>query len=262
MHSFSQKPRLRAGCRKIDFSVKKNKMYKGLKIEPPFFEIGPKAYLYGEEMLKLAKAADRASKKYDVRIILTPQYTDIRMLAQETKNILVFAQHMDPLRIGRGLGSVLPEAVKAAGAVGVMLNHAEKPLSISDLYKAIKRADEVGLVSIVCADSIAEAVAIAHFAPNIIVAEPTELIGTGQTSDDKYVIETTLAIKNVNPEIQVLQGAGISNGQDVYNVIKAGADATGTTSGIMKSANPLAMLDEMIHAVRTAWDEVHKIKLT
>ena len=90
-------------------------MYKGIKIKPPFFEIGPKAFLFGEEMLKLAKIADEASKKYDVRIIITPQYTDLRLLAQETENLLVFAQHMDPLPIGRGLGSVLPEAIKATG---------------------------------------------------------------------------------------------------------------------------------------------------
>jgi triosephosphate isomerase (TIM) len=233
-------------------------MYKGLTIKPPFFEIGPKAYMYGERVLKLAQAADKASKKYDVRIIFTPQYTDIRMLAEATENLLVFAQHMDPLPVGRGLGSVLAEAVKAAGAVGVMLNHAERPVTMSNLNKAIKRADEVGLGSIVCADTIEEAMAIAHFSPNIIVAEPTELIGTGHPSDSKYIMETTAAIKKVNPEIQVLQGAGISNGQDVYNVIKAGANATGTTSGIMKAADPEAMLEEMIRAVRTVWDEVHK----
>nr|MBD3620648.1 triosephosphate isomerase [Sunxiuqinia sp.] len=232
-------------------------MYKGLTIKPPFFEIGPKAFMYGERILKLALAADKASEKYDVRIIFTPQYTDIQMLAEATEHLLVFAQHMDPLPVGRGLGSVLPEAVKAAGAVGVMLNHAERPMTVSDLNKAIKRADEVGLVSIVCADTIEEAEAIARFSPNIIVAEPTELIGTGQPSDRKYIMETTAAIKKVNPEIQVLQGAGISNGQDVYNVIKAGADATGTTSGIMKAKDPEAMLDEMIRAVRMAWDEVH-----
>ncbi len=233
-------------------------MYKGLKIEPPFFEIGPKAFMYGERMLKLAQAADKASAKYDVRIILTPQYTDIQMLVQATEHLLVFAQHMDPLPIGRGLGSVLPEAVKAAGAVGVMLNHAEKPMSTGDLRKAIKRADEVGLVSIVCADSMEEATAIAHFSPNIIVAEPTELIGTGQTSDEQYVIETTLAIKRVNPEIQVLPAAGIKNGNDVYKMIKAGAEATGTTSGIMKAEKPEAMMEEMIRAARVAWDEVHR----
>jgi triosephosphate isomerase (TIM) len=232
-------------------------MYKGLKVEPPFFEIGPKAFMYGERMLKLAKATDKASAKYDVRIILTPQYTDIQMLAQATEHLLIFAQHMDPLPIGRGLGSVLPEAVKAAGAVGVMLNHAEKPMTVGDLHKAIKRADEVGLVSIVCADSMEEAAAIAHFSPNIIVAEPTELIGTGQTSDEQYVQATTLAIKKVNPEIQVLPAAGIKNGADVYKMIKAGAEATGTTSGIMKAEDPEAMMEEMIRAVRMAWDEVH-----
>ena len=226
-------------------------------IKPPFFEIGPKAYFYGERMLKLAKAAEVASEKYDVRIILTPQPSDIYLLAKETKNALIFAQHIDPINVGRGLGSILPEAVKAAGAVGVMLNHAEKPMTMADLYKAIKRADELDLISIVCADSIKEAEAIALFAPDIIVAEPTELIGTGQTSDEEYVAATTSAIKNINPRIQILQAAGIKNGQDVYNVIKAGADATGTTSGIMKAENPEQMLDEMICAVRTAWDETH-----
>jgi triosephosphate isomerase len=232
-------------------------MYTGLIIDPPFFEIGPKAFMYGERMLRLARVADEASAKYDVRIILTPQPTDIYPLARETSHVLIFAQHMDPIPIGRGNGSILPEALKAAGAVGVILNHAEKPMTLADLAQAIKRADEVGLLSMVCADSIREAEAIAHLAPNIIVAEPTELIGTGQTSDEEYVIATTSAIKRVNPEIQVLQAAGIKDGRDVYRTIRAGADATGTTSGIMKAEDPEAMLYEMIAAVRKAWDEVH-----
>ncbi|HOI80027.1 MAG TPA: triose-phosphate isomerase, partial [Petrimonas sp.] len=116
-------------------------MYKGLTIKPPFFEIGPKAYMYGERMLRLAKAADEASVKYDVRIILTLQPSDIYLLARETEHVLIFAQHMDPVPIGRGNGSILPEALKAAGAVGVILNHAEKPMTLADLSQAIKRAD-------------------------------------------------------------------------------------------------------------------------
>lgn len=233
-------------------------MYKGKIIKPPFFEIGPKAYMYGERMLKLAKAADEASVKYDVRIILTPQPSDIYLLKKEIKHVFIFAQHMDPIPIGRGNGFILAEALKAAGADGVILNHAEKPMTLADLSTAIKRADEVGMISMACADSLKEAEAIAHLTPNIIVAEPTELIGTGKTSDEEYVIATTSAIKKVNPDIQVLQAAGISNGQDVYRTIRAGADATGTTSGIMKADDPEAMLDEMIRAVRKAWDEIHK----
>ena len=227
------------------------------KIEPPFFEIGPKAYMYGDEMLALARVIDAAAKKYDVRVILTPQYTDIYRVARETENILVFAQHMDSLQIGRGLGAVLPEAVKAAGAVGVMLNHTEKPLALSELKNCIKRAEGLGLYSIVCADSIAEAKAIAQFGPDIIVCEPSELIGTGRTSGDEYVKATNDAILAVNPDIQILQAAGISSGADVYNVIRCGAEATGTTSGIMKAADKEAMTHEMLAALRRAWDETH-----
>ena len=232
-------------------------MYNGLKIKPPFFEIGPKAYLYGEEMLALAKAIDAVAIKYDVDIIVTPQYTDIRLLAENTERILIFAQHMDCLPVGRGLGSVLPEAVKAAGAVGVMLNHAEKPLTQDILQQTICRADEIGLGTIVCADSVEEVATVAKMGPNLIVAEPTELIGTGQASDMDYVKQTIEAVRAINPDIMVLQGAGISNGQDVYNVIKAGAQATGSTSGIIKAADPAAMTEEMIAALRRAWDELH-----
>lgn len=233
-------------------------MYKDFKIKLPFFEIGPKAYLYGEEMLALAKIADKVSEKYDVQIILTPQYTDIPIIARETKNLHIFAQHMDSLPVGRGIGSVLPEAVKAAGAAGVMLNHAEKRVSLSELNKIIKRADEVGLATIVCADTVEEAAAIAHLGPNIIAVEKPELIGSGKISDENFIKDAMKAVHSINPDIYVLQGAGISSGKDVYDVIKNGAVATGSSSGIFKAADPAAMIEEMIHAVRKAWDELHK----
>lgn len=233
-------------------------MYKNLGIKPPFFEIGPKAFLYGEKMLELAKVIDKTALKYDVDVIVTPQYTDIKLLADNTERIFVFAQHMDYLPVGRGLGSVLPEAVKAAGAKGVMLNHAEKPLTLEEIEKTIKRADEVGLGTIVCADTVEDVKAIAKMNPNLIVAEPTSLIGTGQTSDSNYVIETIKTVQEINPEIMVLQGAGISNGQDVYNTIKLGAQATGSTSGIIKADDPYAMVEEMLFNLRRAWDEINR----
>ena len=232
-------------------------MLKDFKIKPPFFEVGPKALLYGEKMLRLAQVIDKTAMKYDLDVIVTPQYTDISLLANNTERILVFAQHMDPLPVGRGLGSVLPEAVKAAGAVGVMLNHAEKKLTLDIVEKTIARADEVGLATIVCADTVEELTAIAKLGPNLLVAEPTELIGTGKTSDSNYVIETIKQVREINPDIMVLQGAGISNGQDVYNTIKLGAQATGSTSGILKAADPEAMVEEMLYNLRKAWDEMH-----
>lgn len=226
-------------------------------IRAPFFEIGPKSYLYGNDVIELARAADIASEKYDVDIIFTTPLVEIARVKAATKRLHVFAPHMDPLRPGRGLADTLPESLIAAGAEGVMLNHAEKPLSISVLRETILRADELGLTTIVCADSIAEAGMIARLNPNIIVAEPSELIGTGITSGPEYVEASMKAVKDVNPDIMVLQGAGISNGEDVYQTISAGAEATGSSSGVVKAANRAAMVDEMIGAVRRAWDERH-----
>ena len=236
-------------------------MIKGMKIKAPFFEIGPKNYLWGDDVLELAKVADEAAKKYDVDIIFTTPLVELRRVKEATKYIHVFAPHMDSLRPGRGLADTLPESLVAAGAEGVMLNHCEKPLTVAQLKAAIARADEVGLATIVCADSCAEAAAIAHLCPNIIVAEPTELIGTGKASDREYVEASTRAVKDVNPEILVLQGAGIHNYDDVYRNIYAGADATGSSSGIVglpTAEERKNMVFDMIRAVREAYDARQK----
>jgi len=235
-------------------------MYTGIELKPPFFELGLKAYLYGKEALALAKAADKISKTYEVQIIFTVQYVDIPRIAQETENLLVFAPHLDPIKVGRGNGSVLAEAVKQVGAAGTMLNHVEKKLALSDIARTIKRADEVGLLTIVCADSPQEAAAIAHLGPNIILAEPPELIGT-ETSvgkgENEFIPKSMEMVKNVNPNVLVLNSAGIRTGDDVAEIVRSGAEATGSTSGVLKAADPARKLEEMIRALRETWNETH-----
>lgn len=228
-----------------------------MTIKPPFFEIGPKSYLFGDDVLDLALAADEASARYGVDVIFTTPVVDIRRVADATKHIHVFAPHMDPIRPGRGLADTLPESLVAAGAEGVMLNHSEKPLTRGVLALTIKRAREVGLTSIVCADSLADAREIAQLGPDIIVAEPSELIGTGVSVGEEYVRAAMDAVHDVDPGILVLTAAGISNGDDVYRTIVAGADATGSSSGVACAADRAAMVDEMLGAVRRAWDARH-----
>jgi len=230
-------------------------MIEKCSVRAPFFEIGPKSYLFGQDVIDLAKAADAAAEKYGVDIIFTTPVVEIARVRNATKRIHVFAPHMDPLRPGRGLADILPESLVAAGAEGVMLNHCEKPLTLSVLRETIRRAEEVGLATIVCADSLTEAAMIARLKPDIIVAEPSELIGTGTSVGPEYVDAATRAVKDVNPDILVLTAAGIAGGRDVYNIIRAGADATGSSSGIAKAADRAAMVDEMISAVRKAWNE-------
>jgi len=230
-------------------------MKNNFKINKPFFEIGPKTYVYGKEALELAVEADKLCEKYGVDIIFTAQYTDIEPISKATKCIKVFAQHMDPISPGRGVGAVLPEALKAAGAVGVLLNHAEKPLTMEVLAQSIKRANEVGLATLVCAGSREEGAAIACLNPDIILAESPALIGKGARGpqDMEEISKINDAIHQINPNMLILHGAGITDEKDVYEIIKAGADATGSTSGIMKAEKPLEMMGKMIASVAEAW---------
>ena len=225
------------------------------KIKAPFFEFGPKNYVYGDTILELALAAEKASVEYGVDVIFTAPYTEIRRVAEATEHLFVEAPHMDPIEPGRGITKILPEAVKAAGAEGVMLNHAEHPVDYRTLEAAMKRAAELDLFTTVCADSVAEAKAIAMLHPAVIIAEPSELIGTGKTSDLNYITESTAAIKAVDPNVLVLQAAGVSTVDDVYRNILAGADGTGTTSGVTKAADPCETLVNMIRACREAYDQ-------
>lgn len=230
-------------------------MGRKLRLEPPFFEIGPKNYMYGKDIVDLAKVADAAAKKYDVRVIYTTPYANIKEVAQNTRNIYVFAPHMDYAPIGKGLANILPESIKEAGAKGVMLNHSEKPLSLIALGQTIRRARGLELMTIVCADSVEELKGVSILQPDMIVAEPIELIGTGNAADTSYVTRSLDTVFSISKDIGVLIGGGISSGEDAYRVIKAGADATGSSSGIFKAGDPEKMIYEMLEAVRRAWDE-------
>lgn len=235
-------------------------MISDFALEAPFFELGPKAYIFGDELVSLARHADSLSVQYDVRIILTPQTVDIPRLVEETSHLLIFAQHMDPVRIGRGNGSVLPEALKAAGVKGTMLNHAEKPLDPDVLAETISRADEVGLATLVCAGDLQEVKRISRLAPNIIIAEAPELIGVGSTAaeDRPNIPAINRMVEEISPKTRVLHAAGISNGKDVYDIIAAGAEATGSSSGVLKAPDPFSMLEEMLSNIRLAWNQTHR----
>ena len=200
------------------------------KVESPFLIVNPKSYLYGEKSLELAKAADKTAKETGLQIYFTCPYADIRLIKENTENLIVCAQSMDSLTPGRGMGYVLPESLKEAGAGAVFLNHAENQKTVSELYATIKRAKELGMITIVCADS-------------------TDLIGTGQVADDSYTIETVKDLHEVNPDVLVMIASGVSTAEDCYNVVKLGADGTGATSGILNAPSPAQRVQEMAEAI-------------
>lgn len=228
------------------------------KVRVPFLIVNPKAYIYGKESLELALVCDRLSAEYDIDIIFTAQHVDLRMINEATSNIILTAQHMDGITAGRGMGHILPEGIKDAGAKAVVLNHAEHSLKIDELDRAIKRANELDLYTIVCSDSPEASKAIAQLGPDMMICEPTSGIGTGSISSDDYIHATNQAVKSVSRDILILQAAGVSSGDDVYKVVMEGAHGSGGTSGILNAPSREGKIIEMLDALKRAqadWDK-------
>ncbi len=219
------------------------------KVTTPFLFVNPKSYLWGQESLELAMACDKIADESGAMIFFTCQAADIRYITANTSHIVVTAQTMDALRPGRGMGAILPESLVDAGAQAVVLNHAENQKTVSDLYACIRRAKELGLITIVCADSMTESKAVAQMGPDVILAEPTDLIGTGQTADVHYTTDCCENIREVNPEIKVMIASGITTAEDVYNVVVNGADGSGSTSGIVKAKSRSGLVKDMVDAL-------------
>jgi triosephosphate isomerase len=231
----------------------------GRRVRAPVFEIGLKGYLYGADAVRLAQAADRLSRELDVSVIFDPQAVDIPAVARATERLLVFAQHMDPVAVGRGVGSVLPEALREAGAVGTLLNHSERRMTLGDINRAIVRAREVGLATLVCADSPEEAAAVAQLGPDIVLAEPPELIATSRSAATEmrgFVERSVELVRRIDPGIIVMCGAGVQTPDDVEKMIELGVGGTGSSSGVLKAADPVALMRAMLTAMKRSWDEL------
>lgn len=231
-------------------------MSKKIVLKRPFFVVNPKSYLYGAELHALARKTDELCEKYNVQSLFTAQLIDLPWVIQNCPHLIACAQTMESLKPGRGMGHVLPEALAAAGVQATFLNHAENPMTVSELAKTIARAREVGILTCVCADSVEEAKAIAELHPDIMTCELTSLIGTGKIAGAEYIKASTQAVKSVSPETMVLQAAGISTAQDVVDAIWYGGDATGGTSGIVCAPDPLAKLEELFAALVRVRDEL------
>lgn len=223
------------------------------QVQAPFFVFNPKSYMYGSDLIDLAKQADKLAGQLDMTIFVTGPYERLGQMAAETQNIIVTAQHMDGLDPGRGMGWVIGESLYDIGVRATFLNHAEHPMDLTEIVVALKKAKDLGIITIVCANSLDEATRLASLDPDIILCERPDLIGSGQTSDEVFIKSTSQAIKAINPAILVMQAAGVSKPADVKRLIDLGADGTGATSAIVQAEAPAEVLEGLILATDQAY---------
>jgi triosephosphate isomerase len=210
-------------------------------LKTPVIVLNVKTYAEAtaEKALEIAVLMDKISNEIGVSMAISVQATDLTLCAEKI-NIPVFAEHIDPIKPGGHTGWTLPEAVKAAGAVGTLINHSEHRLILADIDTCINRAKELNLDHIVCSNNVATSKAIAAFSPNFVAVEPPELIGgdiSVTTADPGIVSKSVENVKKVDEKVSVLCGAGIKNGKDVAKAIELGSDGVLLASGVVKANN-------------------------
>ena len=224
-----------------------------MKLKVPIIIVNYKTYseATGKKALKLSKTAEKVSKETGVSIGVAPQVVDIQSIC-DAVSIPVFSQHIDPIVPGSSTGHILLESVKEAGAIGTLINHAERQLKLCDIEAIVARTREAEMVSVVCTSNAAVSEAAAALKPDIISLEPPELIGTGipvSQSKPDAVTEMVALVKHVNPCVVTLCGAGITKGDDVSAALKLGTKGVLVASGIVKAKDPQKVLMEFSEAI-------------
>jgi len=228
------------------------------KISFPLIALNFKTYAqaFGESSIRLAKIAEEVSEQFGVTIAVAPPMIDLARVVAEVE-IPVFAQHVDPYKPGSHTGSIIAEDVKAAGAVGSLVNHSEHRLRLADIGMVLERLRENDLISLLCTDTVETTKAGAALSPDMLAIEPPELIGTGipvSKAKPEVVRGAVQAVQKINPKVHVLCGAGISTGDDVARAIELGAEGVLLASAYVKAKDPKMVLIDMAKEALKGWE--------
>jgi triosephosphate isomerase len=223
------------------------------KSKTPIIILNYKTYLEstGLNAIQLSKYVEEASNESGVNMAVAPQAVDLYNVI-EAVDIPVFSQHMDAITPGGHTGSTLPEAIKESGVVGSLINHSEQRLTIADIDMVVEKTKELELSSVLCTNNVKTSMAAALFSPDYIAIEPPELIGTGipVSKANPEVVENTVSqIHNINKDISVLCGAGITTDEDMKAALELGADGVLLASGIIKAENQKDALLDLVSLI-------------
>lgn len=202
----------------------------------------------GQKALELAKIHEKVAQETGASIGVCVQPTDLKFIA-DVVSIPVFAQHIDPVSYGSSTGHIMPEAVKDAGAYGTLLNHAERQISMEVLEKSINRAKELGLKTVVCANTPEAGVEIAKLGPDLIAVEPPDLIGGDVSVSSAEPEIITKACELIGGD-KLLVGAGVKTGEDVKTCIELGSSGVLLASGVTKAEDPEAVLKDLANGLK------------
>ena len=202
------------------------------------FVINCKNYeeIAGEKIIKFVKTAEKVSKKYKVKIAISPPQHLIGLVANSS--IPILAQHIDNYKVGSTTGFVIPELLKKSKVKGSLINHSEHRISSNEIQKLVLKLKQLEMISVVCVKDVVEVKKYAKLNPDYIAIEPPELIGSGKavSKEKPELIEKAAeAVKSARNKTKLLCGAGIVSGEDVAKAIELGSKGILVASGIIKA---------------------------
>ncbi len=201
----------------------------------------------GSRALEIAKAVLDVRDRVDDYIAVAPNFLDLAEIVR--MGLDVYAQHVDPIDFGSHTGRITAEMIKEKGAKGSLINHSERRLKLADIDFLIQKFKSIGLTSIVCTNNVNTTKAVAVLSPDYVAVEPPELIGTGipvSKAEPEVVENSVRAVKDLNPKVKVLCGAGITTHEDYVRALDLGAEGVLLASGIVKAKDPKRALEELV----------------
>ena len=216
------------------------------------FVINCKNYeeISGNKIIKFIKIAEKVSKKYKIKIAISPPQHLIGLAANSS--IPILAQHIDDSKIGSTTGFIVPELLKKSKVSGSLINHSEHRISSKEIEKLVLKLKELKMTSIVCVKDIAEVKKYVKLNPDFIAIEPPELIGSGKAvSKEKpeLIAKAASIVNNSKNKTELLCGAGIVSGEDVAKAIELGSKGILVASGIIKAKSWNKVISEFAKAL-------------
>ena len=204
----------------------------------------------GDKIKKFVKIAEQVSKKYKVKIAISPPQHLIGLVSNSS--IPILAQHVDNSKIGSTTGFIIPELLKKSKVKGSLINHSEHRISSKEIEKLVSKLKELKMISIVCVKDIPEVQKYLKINPDFIAIEPPELIGSGKavsTEKPDLIQKAASIVNNSKNKTKLLCGAGIVSGEDVAKSVELGSKGILVASGIIKAKNWNKIISEFAKAL-------------
>ncbi|MFQ5440356.1 MAG: triose-phosphate isomerase [Nitrosopumilaceae archaeon] len=192
----------------------------------------------GDKIIKFVKIAEKISKKYKIKIAISPPQHLIGVVSKSS--IPILAQHVDISKVGSTTGFVVPELLKKSGISGSLINHSEHRIPKKEIIHLVSKLRDLKMISVLCVKDVSEVKKYVKLNPDYIAIEPPELIGSGKavsTEKPDLIVKAVNAVKTAKNKTKLLCGAGIVSGADVSKAAELGSKGILVASGVIKAKN-------------------------